>query len=86
MVESTLWIWKFPVPASLATIIGSVLEFYLVGYNEASIKNPPVTMAKTAARMYIVKSEMKIGYLHDRHPIFYSNSIWWYYVLDTSFF
>ena len=46
-----------------------------MGYNEASIKNPPVTMAKTAARMYIVKSEMKIGYLHDRHPIFYSNSI-----------
>ena len=43
--------------------------FYLMGNNEASIKKAPVTIAKTAARMYITKSVTNIGYLHVLHPI-----------------
>ena len=42
-----------------------LFDIYLAGNIEASIKNPPVTMAKRKAVMYITKRAMKIGYLHE---------------------
>ena len=42
-----------------------IIDIYLAGNIEASIKNPPVTTAKRKAVMYITKRAMKIGYLHE---------------------